>query len=105
MGYKFARLRSRSAVEGKKVDSAAGKTSELTLLRELDDAIAESRGADTLVGQEVGTETGNVGSGHRGAGDGVGAAVVPGAEDGNAGSEDIDKSAVVGEGGLSVRGV
>ncbi len=60
------------AVESKLVDSAAGKTSELASGGDALDVGAQRSGRLLAVlGEEVGTETSDVGGRHGGAGDGV----------------------------------
>lgn len=94
------------AVESKVVDGAGGNTGDLVLEGKALDAGRESSGAaGTLEAQEVGTETSNVGSSHRGTGDGVGAAADPGGEDRDTRSENVNDGAVVGERGDAVRAV
>ena len=71
-----ARLRKRLsrgvAVEGELVDGAAGQTSDDVLVGSALDVAAQGRGGLLAEeGQEVGAETGDVGGGHRGAGDGI----------------------------------
>lgn len=96
------RLSRGVAVEGKVVDSAAGDAGELVLGRGALDVGAElSGGLPAEEGEEVGTETSDVGAGHGGTRDGAGGGggADPGGEDVGAGSEDVDDGAVVGEAG------
>lgn len=95
------------AVEGKVVESSAGKASDDVLGGEGLDARAESsRRPRALESKKVSTETGNVGRSHRGSGDGVGAARgSPGGDDANTRGEDVDNGAVVAEGGDAVAAV
>ena len=106
-GERRNRLGGGVAVEGKEVDGAGGDARESAGLSGVLDVLAESSGGALAVAAvEVGSETGNVGRGHRGTGDGGGAggAADPGREDGGAGGEDVDDGAVVGEGRAGIRG-
>lgn len=93
------------AVEGEQVDSAGGDVAQDARGCSAGNVGAENlRGLGTKEGQEVGTETSNVGGSHGGTGDGVGggSAANPRGKDAGARSEDIDDSTVVGVAGTGI---
>lgn len=100
------RLRSGGvAVEGKLVDGTGGNAREDARVGAAGNVGAESSGGLLAEeGEEVGAETGDVGSGHGSARDGVLGAggADPGRGDGSAGGEDVDNGAVVGVGGNGI---
>jgi hypothetical protein len=94
------------AVESKVVLGAALDAGDLVLSgKSLQTGGESSRALLALKSENVGSQTGNVGSSHRGTRNGVGTAVEPGGQDGDTGGEDVDDGAVVGERSQSVRAV
>ena len=94
-----------SAIESKGVDGAAWDTGENTLLRELNDARANSVGREAFEGKEISGKASNVGSSHGGSRDGVGAVAGPGRKNIDTGSKNVDESAIVGEGGAYITAI
>ena len=95
-------------VEGHSVGAAAEAASDAAGGgKRLDTVGNGSRGGKTLENLEVESKTGNVRASHRGTADGVGSAGggVPGGQNVDTRTEDIDTSAVVGERGGSPAGV
>ena len=92
------------SVLSKEVVGASADAADDALEGEATDVLAEASGGLTEA-QEVGTETGDVRGGHRGAGERAGGATNVGAENADTGSVDVDETAVVGEGSDAVRAV
>lgn len=93
------------SVEDEVVGGSAGQTGDLVLGGEGDDAGAEGSGRLlALEAEEVGSETGDVGAGHRGTGDSIspGGAANPGGQNVLARGKGIDDRAVVAEGGPGI---
>lgn len=68
----ITKLTGRVAVESKRIDSAGGQAGDFVLVGKSNNTRAKSSGRHlALEAQEVSTETGDMGSGHRGSGDGV----------------------------------
>lgn len=99
-GRRRNRLRSGGvAVESKLVDGTGGNAGDDARVGGAGNVGAESSGGLLAEeGEEVGTETGDVGGSHGSTGDGVGGGggADPGGEDGRAGGEDVDEGTVVG---------